>query len=1056
MPSAVTVSLVTVEIPTYALGPDSPYLSFAWRRRQGHYPYSVRLDLSTEPRPVKHRVIVLENRYLRAEILPDMGGRLYRLYDKVAGQETFMVPPTVKFQNIALRGAWIAGGIEWNFGQRGHTVHTVDPVSWTIRSEPDGSASVFVGSIVRPAESRWSVRISLKPDRAAMDVEIQTMGPRTLPGLMYWWSNATVEVTDDSRFFYYGLYAGDEAAHSWPMTDGLDFRWYRNRVIKADMFLMEPQRDYLAFYDYGRQHGLAQIANRFIAPGQKYFTWGSDERGHYWDYQLSDSGQTYCEIQRGRLPTQGMTEPIPPMSTDRWQETWMALNDTRGFDHLENDMALAVSSASDRTEIRLLSAVERSHLRMEAFNEDHPLGSWDIDRIEPGSPLVLTTAEGDDRRYNRIRIIDANSQILVDWEEFVFADADWTSHKPPFDQAKASLEELFHEAQRRRFLYWPAVDPDCVCLYDRILQQDPGHTGALRAMAEINLFNGFFDKAAAQLGKATKRCPNDPTLLTLLGWTLLRMDKCLDAVKPFTVASRFEPGRRDALVGLAWAYVKASDLAAAEKTVDELLADRPNDRWASLLKVIILRRNDQVAEAVERLSALLKIDPLWGAANAEAALLDMPKHLADGQRRLADDSVSAALAYLDLGLWDDAQTILRIDESDEPWSPMVRLAHLAYAQLKTGDTSGALATIQDLHKAPLEHASPWATTSIVVLTELTRAYPDEANLFAMLGNALASRSRLADALAAWKTAVDLGADHTVVHGNLAAVESHLGHNERALEHYRRAWRLSKANINLFSEFDRFLSQMGLHDERESIYNELPDSVHHRPVVALRRVPQLLDLERYDDALGELSARQYYSGEMAEYTIRRAFHEALLGKAVNLMNACHFAEAHEVLKEGLTYPRNQNVGRQWSLPTEAMINYMLGLTAEAAGRPQEAQDYWLAAAREHNSDGEVFQAYEMMAWLALGDVPRVIAMSHQFEALGRGEKEPTWWFLFLNTKSTLTLVHGLGQLTKQRVGEAQAMWARALADEPAGRFLRPHVNMSTAVLERMCRKVTGAT
>ena len=98
---------------------------------------------------------------------------------------------------------------------------------------------------------------------------------------------------------------------------------------------------------------------------------------------------------------------------------------------------------------------------------------------------------------------------------------------------------------------------------------------------------------------------------------------------------------------------------------------------------------------------------------------------------------------------------------------------------------------------------------------------------------------------------------------------------------------------------------------------------------------------------------------------------------------------------------------------------------------------------------------MLAWLALGDVPRVIAMSHQFEALGRGEKEPTWWFLYLNTKSMLTLVHGLGQLAKQRVGEAQAMWARALADEPDGRFLRPHVNMSTPILERMCRKVTGA-
>ena len=87
------------------------------------------------------------------------------------------------------------------------------------------------------------------------------------------------------------------------------------------------------------------------------------------------------------------------------------------------------------------------------------------------------------------------------------------------------------------------------------------------------------------------------------------------------------------MVGLAWAYVKASDLAAAENIVDQLLADRPNDRWASLLKVIILRRSDHADQAVERLSTLLRIDPLWVAANAEAALLDMPKHLANGQRR---------------------------------------------------------------------------------------------------------------------------------------------------------------------------------------------------------------------------------------------------------------------------------------------------------------------------------------------------------------------------------------------------------------------------------------
>ncbi len=435
MAAGVSLAVKRLEIPTYVLGPENPYPSLMLRWEHGFYPYASRLDIRTEKRPVQHRAVVLENDYVEAVILPDMGGRLFSLFDKVAGQHTFMVSPTVKYQNISMRGAWIAGGIEWNYGHRGHNVSTVTPVSWTTRQESDGSVSVFVGATVRPSEARWSVRYNLQPGRSALDIRILTMAPQVLPGLMYWWSNSAVEVTDQSRFYYFGHKANGHALHSWPMTDGLDYRWYRNRVFGSDMFLSEAQRDYLGFYDFGRHHGLAQIACRYLAPGQKYFTWGCDSRGKFWDLLLSDSEQSYCEIQRGRLETQGMTEPHPPMSVDGWTETWLPINKTEGFSGLQNDLVVSVTTEGESAAtVRLLRAVVRHDLRAEALGGEGLIDSWTIEQINPGEPAVHRVELGKGQTCKRVRVTGPDGAVVMDWTEFEYKDEDFTSQHKPYDE----------------------------------------------------------------------------------------------------------------------------------------------------------------------------------------------------------------------------------------------------------------------------------------------------------------------------------------------------------------------------------------------------------------------------------------------------------------------------------------------------------------------------------------------------------------------------------------------------------------------------------------------
>ena len=84
-------------------------------------------------------------------VLPDLGGRVYSCIDKSNGQEMFYANSSIKFAQVAFRGAWVALGIEFNFPVS-HNWMTVSPVDFATLTNPDGSASIWVGNIDRPYE----------------------------------------------------------------------------------------------------------------------------------------------------------------------------------------------------------------------------------------------------------------------------------------------------------------------------------------------------------------------------------------------------------------------------------------------------------------------------------------------------------------------------------------------------------------------------------------------------------------------------------------------------------------------------------------------------------------------------------------------------------------------------------------------------------------------------------------------------------------------------------------------------------------------------------------
>jgi hypothetical protein len=76
------------------------------------------------------KIVELENDWIKVLIAPEMGGKILGAIEKSTGKEFIYFNKVVKFRDIAMRGAWTSGGIEFNFGSIGNAPTTASPVDY--------------------------------------------------------------------------------------------------------------------------------------------------------------------------------------------------------------------------------------------------------------------------------------------------------------------------------------------------------------------------------------------------------------------------------------------------------------------------------------------------------------------------------------------------------------------------------------------------------------------------------------------------------------------------------------------------------------------------------------------------------------------------------------------------------------------------------------------------------------------------------------------------------------------------------------------------------------
>ncbi len=346
--SMATLQAQTIVMPAARLGPASPLVPlvgptspveadnsmdeddrryFGYGQVEAVLPYWMQSDYDRVRQPRSFRTLVLENDVLRAVFLPELGGRLWSLSHKPSGRELLYTNPVFQPANLAIRDAWFSGGVEWNFGWRGHSPLTCSPV-FAARAHHQGMPVLRLYEWERQRQMAYQIDAWLSPDAPVLYVRVRLCNPHPHEMPVYWWSNIAVPQTEWGRVLapasqaFCHNYQGHMHVRSFPIIDGVD-RSYPIRNDKASDFFYKiaPGRHpWIAAVDRDGL-GLFQTSTSQLR-GRKMFVWGSAPGGDNWQNFLSEPGFPYLEIQAGLAPTQSHCVPMPAGAEWCWLEAY--------------------------------------------------------------------------------------------------------------------------------------------------------------------------------------------------------------------------------------------------------------------------------------------------------------------------------------------------------------------------------------------------------------------------------------------------------------------------------------------------------------------------------------------------------------------------------------------------------------------------------------------------------------------------------------------------------------------------------------------------------------
>ncbi len=301
--------------------------------REHLFPYASYGDTECTPTPRSFRMVVLENDALRVEVAPELGGRVYSLFDKRIGKEILFSNPAVKPVRILPIWGFISGGIEFNF-PIAHSPTSIATVGCTTGQIGD-YGYIRIGEREARTGMEWVVELGLSGDEPVL---VQRSAFRNQTGVDHPWMSWTITAvrsTEQTEFVHapHRVLVHDDrlVELDWP---GEGLSWDRN-ARQMTAFFWKPG----GFPSFGAFHhdlgfGLMHWADPSQLPGKKVWTYGHGPQRE-WGRASTEGGLCYCEIESGPLIDQG-EKPLFPAGTARHsEEFWIPVHSREACDSVK-------------------------------------------------------------------------------------------------------------------------------------------------------------------------------------------------------------------------------------------------------------------------------------------------------------------------------------------------------------------------------------------------------------------------------------------------------------------------------------------------------------------------------------------------------------------------------------------------------------------------------------------------------------------------------------------------------------------------------------------------
>ncbi len=1017
-----------ITIPTYGIGkPEKNPIFLENRVYQGSsgvvYPHPVIEKIHDDKEDKIYHALFLENRYLKIMILPELGGRIQMAYDKVRNRHFIYYNQVIKPALVGLTGPWVSGGIEFNWPQH-HRPSTFDPIDYTIEEHSDGSKTVWVSEVERMFRTKGMAGFRLYPDKAYLEINAKLYNRTPFPQTFLWWANPAVKVNDDyqsvfppdvNAVFDHGKRDVSEfpiAKGTYYKVDyskGVDISRYKNIPVPTSYMAIKSKYDFMGGYEHDTKGGLLHVANHYVSPGKKQWTWGKGEFGFAWDRNLTDEDGPYIELMTGVFTdNQPDFSWIQPFEERTFTQYFMPYSELGVVKNATKDAFVNLEITGATIDIKLYTTAAYQRARVILLHHDEEIWS-DYISISPETPYSTTiTKELKQPEKLKVLLVSAAGNILVHYQPEARVSKDIpAAAKPALEpQAIASIEQLFltglHIEQYRHATF-KATD-----YYQEALRREPGDVRCNNAMglwllkrAKFNEAEKYFNNAVQTL---TERNPNpydgEPYFnLGLCLSYLERYDEAFDAWYKCTWNAAWQDA---AYLNLARIACRKNNLEEALDLVTKSLNRNYTSQVARHLKTIILRKLNRVAEALQLTEESLQLDKfslgciyeehlLYQALSQKEKAEEKLQQVHKISRQNAHTYIEYALDYAHAGFYPEAVRLLAcgINIPEEVY-PMVYY-FLGYVEEKNGDAKTALQYYQLASKTNPDYCFPNRIEEAIALQTAIARNPDDAKAPYYLGNFWYANRQYTEAITVWELSRSLDPFFPTVHRNLALAY----HNKRSdpsasLQSLEKAFSLDTTDARVLMELDQLYKKLNKpHSERLALLEQYIALTESRNDLYLERITLYNLLGNHAKALTLISSRKFHPWEGGEGKVVGQYLVCLLELAKAALAEGQAKQALNYLERAQTYPHNLGEGKLYGAQ-ENDIFYLTGCALQLAGNMVDAKVYFEKAtvglsepaqAIYYNDQQPDKIFYQGLAWNKLGYPEKAEAIFNRLISFG---------------------------------------------------------------------------